>query len=115
MEPADKPDSVVGSDLSTRPTRRVGEQRQPLPIWPCIGRGLPGQPVTRSAGGLLPHHFTLTAPESEAVCFCGTFRRVAPPWLAPGALLVDVRTFLPPCQAQKSKAVEAATWLTPRP
>jgi len=30
------------------------------PIWPCSGRGLPGQPVTRTAGGLLPHHFTLT-------------------------------------------------------
>ena len=65
MEPADKPDSVVGSDLSTRPTRRVGEQRHPLPIWPCIGRGLPGQPVARTAGELLPHHFTLTARPSR--------------------------------------------------
>ena len=46
-------------DLSTRPTRRVGEQRHPLPIWPCFQRGLPGRPVTRTAGELLPHHFTL--------------------------------------------------------
>ncbi|KSV17095.1 hypothetical protein CY91_04940 [Dehalococcoides mccartyi] len=30
------------------------------PIWPCSGRGLPGQPVTRTAGELLPHHFALT-------------------------------------------------------
>jgi len=33
-----------------------------------------GRPV---AGELLPHHFTLTRLR-RAVCFCGTFRRVAP-------------------------------------
>ena len=47
-------------DLSTRPTRRVGEQRHPLPIWPCFKRGLHGRVVTHVAGELLPHHFTLT-------------------------------------------------------
>lgn len=47
-------------DLSKRPTRRVGGPRQPLPIWPCFRRGLPGQPVAWTAGELLPHHFTLT-------------------------------------------------------
>lgn len=47
--------------------------------------------------------------QAEAVCFCGTFRRVAPPWLAPGVLLVDVRTFLP-----FGRASGAATWRTPR-
>ena len=46
-------------DLSMRPTRRVGGQRLPLPIWPCFKRGLPGRPVAWTAGELLPHHFTL--------------------------------------------------------
>jgi len=30
------------------------------PIWSCSGWGLPGKPVTRLTGELLPHHFTLT-------------------------------------------------------
>ena len=30
------------------------------PIRPCSGWGLPGRPVARDAGALLPHHFTLT-------------------------------------------------------
>ena len=34
--------------------------------------------VTRAAGELLPHRFTLTS-LAAAVCFCGTFRGVAPP------------------------------------
>jgi hypothetical protein len=96
-------------DLSKRPTRRVGGQRQPLPIWSCFKRGLPGRPVAWTAGELLPHHFTLTLTEGvrcsvfgirrepvpqipntehpmpplRAVCFCGTFRRIAPPRLVP--------------------------------
>ena len=40
-----------------------------------------GLPTT---GELLPHHFTLTS-ISEAVCFCGTFRRVAPPGSYPAS------------------------------
>ncbi len=30
------------------------------PIWPCSGWGLPSRPVSRAAGELLPHLFTLT-------------------------------------------------------
>lgn len=60
MEPAGKPDSVVCDDLSARRTRMVGEQRHPIPIQPCFEWGLHGQPITRTAGELLPRHFTLT-------------------------------------------------------
>ena len=33
-----------------------------ISAWPCSGRGLPAVPVTRHAGGLLHHRFTLTVP-----------------------------------------------------
>ena len=35
--------------------------------------------------------------QAEAVCFCGTFHRVAPSPVAEGAVLYEVRTFLPDC------------------
>jgi|GEM_PF-4198765 len=44
-----------------RPTRKVDGPRHPLPIWSCFQRGLPSRPVTRNAGELLPHLFTLTS------------------------------------------------------
>src|SRR5688572_19717305 len=50
-------------DLSARPTRRVRGQHHPLPIWPCFRRGFHGRPVARTAGGPLPHHFTLAEGE----------------------------------------------------
>ncbi len=62
------------------------------PAWPCSGWGLPGRGITASAGGLLPHRFTLTS--REAVCFCGPVRQIAPPRVLPGILLFGVRTFL---------------------
>lgn len=71
-------------DLSMRPTRRVGEQRHPLPIWPCFRWGLHGRPVTQVAGELLPRHFTLTS-----FRFGGLFLwhfpsgHPAPAWIAP--------------------------------
>jgi len=79
VESADKPDSVLDGDLSMRPTRRVGGPRQPLPIWPCFRRGLPGRPVARDAGELLPHHFTL-APANRGGMFLWHFpsSRLAP-------------------------------------
>jgi len=51
---ADKPGSVVDSHSSRRtvtrtlkqPTRRLGEQRQNLPIWFCSGWRLPRFTVT---------------------------------------------------------------------
>ena len=51
----------------------------------------------RPSRELLPHDFTLTRLEespNRAVCFCCTFRRVAPPSLARGTVPYEVRTFL---------------------
>ncbi len=90
----------VVTDTLVRPTRRLGRAAlpQPLPVGaparvagesPAALLGLapggvyPAAPVTRSAGGLLHHRFTLTRtsarfPESRplAVCLCGTVPRV---------------------------------------
>src|SRR5207249_704536 len=97
-EPACKPDSVpagvpvepvpAGGDHPSgsrvaatllQPTREHRTGR-PLPAWPCSGWGLPSRPVTRSAGELLPHRFTLAGagagkpPRSRQSVLCGTFR-----------------------------------------
>lgn len=106
-------------DLSMRPTRRVGGPRQPLPIWSCFRRGLPGRPIAGTAGELLPHHFTLTrqgagsgnwdqspCTQRPAPWTSGTFLlhfpsdRSAPACLlrdSTGVLPCEVRTFLPDC------------------
>jgi hypothetical protein len=44
-------------------------------------------PVTRAAGELLPHLFTLTV---TADCFCGTVHRVAPPGCYPAPCSVEL-------------------------
>lgn len=85
------------SDLSMRPTRTVGGPRHPVPIWPCFQRGLHALAVTSKSRELLPHDFNLTrgscCQHPKAVCFCCTFRRVAPPLVAQGAVPYEVRTF----------------------
>jgi hypothetical protein len=48
-----------------------------------------------AAGGLLPHHFTLIR-RRRTVCFCATFRRVAPPGSYPARCPCGARTFLSP-------------------
>jgi len=73
-QPEDRPGVLVSSYLALL---RVGFA-QPT-----------GHPA---AGELLPHHFTLT-PISQrigAVCFCGTFRRVAPPGRYPARCPVEL-------------------------
>src|SRR5690349_8786704 len=81
------PSRPAVADRLMRPTRRIGRAA----LEPCAGRGLavaallglaPGgvyraTPVTRGAGELLPHRFTLTGVRRRSV-FCGTFPRVAP-------------------------------------
>ena len=54
-------------------------------------------PVTRPAGELLPHRFTLTAPvePSGGLFSVALFRRGRPPWALPTTLPCGVRTFLP--------------------
>jgi hypothetical protein len=70
-----------------------------------------------TAGALLPHHFTLTPTprfgqaqgrllRAGAVCFCGTFRRVAPPGYCPAPSPGGARTFLPSakCRAATTRS-----------
>src|SRR5262249_3325687 len=58
--------------------------------------------VTRAAGELLPHRFTLTAPPpfraqtERRVLFFVTRPRGAPPWALSSTLPCGARTFLPP-------------------
>src|SRR5450759_1399656 len=55
-----------------------------------------------AAGGLLPHHFTLTRPRLSgdqrglAVLFLWHFPSGRPDWVLPSALLCGARTFLQP-------------------
>ena len=104
VEWAYKPSSVVCVHLSgtavacslMRPTRdscSVGltpasEEDSP-PIWPCSGRGLASRcvstPLVRSYRTISP------LPTSRrAVCFCATFRRVAPPGCYPAPCPVEL-------------------------
>ncbi len=49
-------------------------------IWPCSDWGLPCHRRYRRRGGLLPHHFTLTAGSRRRRCvFCGPVRRLSAP------------------------------------
>ena len=71
-----KPDPVVGDHPSGTHVAARLMRPEPgslgratlkhSPIWPCTGRGLPSRPVTRTAGELLPHRFTLTRTSEEA-------------------------------------------------
>jgi hypothetical protein len=60
--------------------------------------------VTRAAGELLPHRFTLTALHRRtAVCFLWHCPWGRPPWVLPSTLPCGARTFLSPrCRDQRS-------------
>ncbi len=70
--------------------------RDPLDLAP--GGVYQAAPVTRGAGGLLPHRFTLTAPAAEtsvaAVCFLWHFPAGHPGLPLTTTLLCGARTFL---------------------
>jgi hypothetical protein len=87
-----------------RPGWRRGSPPEPkgsaIPTWSCSRWGLPCRRRCRKRGALLPHHFTLAAGCSRswaglAVCFCGTFPRVAPAGRYPAPCFHGARTFLP--------------------
>jgi len=89
-ESACKPDSVlqplrrsrrgdhpsgVGVAATPRATYPgLGRRATDVPVWSCSGWGLPSRPVSRDAGELLPHRFTLacatSAPEEPRPEFC---------------------------------------------
>ena len=125
-----KPDPVVGSHPSwpsvagrlvrPKPGSLGRATLKRSPIWPCTGRGLPSRPVTRTAGELLPHRFTLARTSEEAaggllsVALSLGFPRLAVsqrpalwcpdfPRRVPHELLRDTR-----------RGPAAATWLAPR-
>jgi hypothetical protein len=60
------------------------------------GWGYLAADVATRAGGLLHHHFTLTAHASMglAVCFCGPVQEIASLRMLSGTVLCGVRTFL---------------------
>jgi len=80
---------------------------------------MPSRPVTRSAGELLPHRFTLTSvPGVEP--FRGRWRSVSvalsagrPAWALPSILPCGVRTFLDPRPATRARTRAAAARPTP--
>jgi len=74
-----------------------------LPYLALLRVGFARPPCCQDAGALLPHHFTLTSPKT-AVCFCCTFRRLAPP-----------RRYLAPCPVESglSSTAEAAAATRP--
>ena len=125
---ADKPDPVVGGHPSRLPVAGQLVRPEPgsfgratlerPPIWPCTGRGLPSRPVTRTAGGLLPHRFTLARTPRKgplAVCSLLRFPAACTGWTLSSALLCGVRTFLDGRLAGSRRATRcgtaAATWL----
>ena len=90
-----------------QPTRGRG-RASPLPSYSALLRKGLAQPAGRpAAGALLPHHFTLSPRLGRGpVCFCGAFRRVAPPGGYPAS-----------CSAEpglSSRLRRAATWASRR-
>jgi hypothetical protein len=87
-----------------QPTRRYDEPDRfevteaTVPsAWPCSRWGLPSQPVTRTAGALLPHRFTLTTHSRNcrsAVCFLLHFPDPRGRWALPTTESCGARTFL---------------------
>src|SRR5688572_15131318 len=61
--------------------------------------------VTRAAGELLPHRFTLTVSLRRSV-LCGTVPWGRPPWPLASTLPCGARTFLPPrCRDRRSPSL----------
>ena len=77
---------MLPSGSSGQPGNRPGALSSP--IWPCSGRGLHGRTVTRSPVGSYPTISPLSR-QVGAVCFCCTFRRVAPPGCYPASCPVE--------------------------
>ncbi len=116
-EPACKPDSVPGPEPGWRSSICDDRCRPPGAIYPearaSSPRTLPrvpggtlldlapggvclATPVTRGAGGLLHHRFTLTPTPCGAGAVCSLWHCPAgcPGWVLPTTLLGGVRTFL---------------------
>ena len=109
---------VAGQLMRPKPGSLGRATLKRSPIWSCTGRGLPSRPVTRTAGGLLPHRFTLARTPRKgplAVCSLLRFPSGFPGWPLTSALLCGVRTFLDGEPRGLRRAARrdptAATWL----
>ena len=95
------------------PEPRAPRATASAPTWPCFGRGLPSQPVTGTAGGLLLHLFTLTRHQRAGAGrfpFLWHFPSGHPAWALPSSLPCEVRTFL----RHRAPPAPATTRPTPR-
>jgi len=96
----DKPDSVEddhlsGTGVAARPRATYPERNGRAALF-LLGLAPDGVylagPVTRTAGGLLPHRFTITCALVEGhrqSALCCTFHRVAPPGCYPASCPVE--------------------------
>ena len=71
-------------------------------------------PVTRCAGGLLHHRFTLTSAAAEAVCFLLHCPAGYPGWALPTTLPCGVRTFLSDAGCAAATVRPARSLASPR-
>ena len=72
----------------------LGRAPLALPYLALLRAGFSRPPAHAEAGGLLPHHFTLTLPRKGGMFLCH-FPSGRPAWVLPSALPVGARTFLP--------------------
>jgi hypothetical protein len=94
---------MLPSGSSDQPGELAG---RPYSLYSVLLRMGFAQPAIRiEAGELLPRHFTLTL-RRRAVCFCGTFHRVAPPGYYPASCPAELGLSSPP----EGGAVTRFTW-----
>src|SRR3954471_18652148 len=108
-----------GTVLATYPDRSGLRQPCPhlpkdkcertVPIRSCSWRGLPCRPCCQARVGLLPHPFTLTPDESEAVCSLWRYPWGHPRRALPAAMSSWSPDFpRPPCGSRDRPAVWSA-------
>src|SRR6478609_2532278 len=106
------PSTDAVADALQQPTRTLGRAALKRVLSGLAPGGVYlAFPVTREAGGLLHHRFTLTCPsrpepEMQAVCFLWHWPAGYPEWALPTTLPCGARTFLEPL------AWRAAVWLS---
>jgi hypothetical protein len=92
--------------------RAVASTRPATPIWSCSRWGLPCRDCCQPRGALLPHPFTLTSGEPQAVCFLWHF-----PWGRPrrplAATLLPWSPDFPPPELDRHKARHPAAAVRP--
>ena len=86
------PDVTIGVK---RPTRGRGRASLYPSIWSCSGWVLLSRLVTQP---LVSSYLTISPLPRRAVCFCGTFRRVAPPGCYPASCPVELGLSSPKIQ-----------------